>query len=85
MSKRQPNCVTVGQIKAALRHLPDTMPVEFAPITMAWLGTMGKMRWGEELNFYTDAGDHAKPYDPGAHCHVFLFEEPEATGEQEHD
>ena len=74
--------VTVGEIKAALRHLPDTMTVSFMPITQAWLGTMGAMRFGNEVNFYTDAGDEAAPYDPGARCSIYLFEEPE-TGEQE--
>ena len=69
--------VTVGEIKAAMRHLPDSMEVSFTPITMAWLGTSGAMRFGNEVNFYTDAGDEAAPYDPGARLCVHLFEEPE--------
>lgn len=68
---------TVGEIKAALRHLPDDMTVEFTPISMAWLGTSGLMRFGNEIHFYTAEGGSAAPYDPGAHCHVHLFEEPE--------
>jgi hypothetical protein len=83
MASREPDRVTVGQIRRSLQHLPDDMPVEFAPITMAWLGTSGKMRFGAELNFYTKDGDAAKPYDPGAYCHVYLFEEPEKEFEDE--
>jgi hypothetical protein len=74
-------CITVGEIKAALRHLPDAMPVSFSPITSAWLGTSGPMRFGNEINFYTNEGESAAPYDPGARCSIFLFED--RTGEQE--
>ncbi len=83
MSSREPDRVTVGQIRRTLQYLPDDMPVEFNPITMAWLGCMGKMRFGAELNFYNDDGNGAKPYDPGAHCVIYLFEEPEKEYDDE--
>jgi hypothetical protein len=76
MARRNELAITVGDIKAALRHLPDAMPVEFSPITSAFLGTMNPMRFGNELNFYNDTGDEARAYDPGAHCSIYLFEEP---------
>ncbi len=68
---------TVGEIKALIAGLPDDMPIEFTPITDAWLGTSNPMRWGR-LYFYDAEGwEQAKPYAPGAQCHVHLMEDRE--------
>lgn len=70
------NGATVGEIRALIAGLPDDMPIEFAPITDAWLGTSNPMRWGR-LYFYSHRGDAVPPYFPRAHCEVHLFEERE--------
>lgn len=65
---------TVKEIRAMLECLPDDLPVEFAPITSAFLGCNHPLRFGE-MNFYDDDGHQAMPTDEGAHLSVYLMED----------
>ena len=64
---------TVKEIRAMLETLPDNLPVEFSPISMAWLGTSGVMRF-DDLQFWTETGEHALPSE-AASVEIYLTEE----------
>jgi len=65
---------TVGQLRAALYGLPDDLPVQFDPITEAWLGTMKPMR-AKEFCFYDGNGNLTQPDGEGAELHIYLYED----------
>ncbi len=67
---------TVGEIRALLHGLPDNLPVQFSPISMAWLGTSGAMRVSDR-HVFAD-GEFAQPDDEGAELTIYITEEPEA-------
>jgi hypothetical protein len=66
--------VTVKEIRALLEGLPDDLPVEFSPISMAWLGASKPMRF-DEIHFYNAEGGHAMPNDEGAYLDIHLVED----------
>lgn len=56
-----------------LECLPDNMPVEFAPITSAYLGASNPLRVSD-MAFYKDL-DHALPSEEGAHLTIYISED----------
>jgi len=65
---------TVKEIRAMLETLPDNMPVEFSPISMAWMGTSGSMRF-DDMHFFNEDGQVALPSEKDVHLEVFLTED----------
>lgn len=66
---------TVGEIRALLFGLPDDLPVQFTPISMAWTGTAGAMRVSDRHVFANM--EFAQPDDEGAELTIYIAEEPE--------
>lgn len=78
--KDRPLRATAGELAKLFASYPESLPVQFEPITSAWLGTSGAMRVGGGVpNTYNQAGQDVMPYDPGAYLSVYLFEDDEAT------
>lgn len=66
---------TAGEIRELIKDIPDDMPVDFSPITSAWLGTMGAMR-AKEIHIYTHDGWKTSTFeDPTAKCTIYLYED----------
>jgi hypothetical protein len=65
---------TVHDLRAMLATLPADMPVEFSPISDAWLGTAGPMRW-YDFHFFDGAGGKAMPTDEDARMVVYIAED----------
>ena len=82
------NARTVIELKAMLDCLPDDMPVEFTPITSAFLGTMGPLE-ARSISFFgpTRMSPLVVPSADGAKAVIYLHEGPEREvyDEPEHD
>lgn len=65
--------ITVFQLRQMLDRLPPDMPVEFSPITDAWLGCTNPVH-AKDIEFYDDDGNNALPSQPGAHAVISIFE-----------
>lgn len=68
--------LTVGQLRAALNDLPADLPVQFTPITKAWLGSMTALR-AFQIEIYNSAGADCTATDRDAEAHIYLYEEEE--------
>jgi hypothetical protein len=66
--------ITAIELMGLIATLPPEMPIEFSPISMAWLGTSGSMR-ADNIAFYTESGASALPTDPGARAVIQIVEE----------
>lgn len=65
---------TVKDIKEMLDTLPDDLPVEFMPVTDAWLGVPHPLHVSE-IHFWDREGEEAVlPSDEGAHAEIYLRE-----------
>lgn len=65
---------TPRELIAQLQTLPPDVPLEFSPITSAWLGTLRPMRAGE-ISMYTADGLReatAEDVAAGTHCYAVL-------------
>ena len=68
---------TAGELRELIADLPDHMPVDFAPITMAWLGSTYPI-YARAIHIYSQDGWEASDsLDPTAKCTVYLYEESE--------
>lgn len=68
---------TVGDLRFLIKELPDHMPIDFSPITMAWLGSSDGI-YARECHIFTSDGWKASTIeDPTAKCTVYLYEESE--------
>ncbi|MEM7209599.1 MAG: hypothetical protein AAF434_17400 [Pseudomonadota bacterium] len=67
------NKVTVGEIRSMLHGLPDSLPVEFSPITSAFLGCEAPLRV-YDISFYEDL-EHAQPDDENAYACIYIRED----------
>ena len=65
--------ITVKEIRAMLDTLPDDMPVQFNPVTAAFLGTTEPLRF-DDIYFYNGDGDLALPSDEDAHLVIYVSE-----------
>ena len=73
---RHPPRKTAGQLAELFGSMPANLPVEFSPITDAWLGTFGPMRiFSPPKIFSGDGRKTAKPGDEGAYMIVYLYED----------
>jgi hypothetical protein len=72
---------TIGQLRELIKDLPDHMPVDFAPITRAWLGSSDPI-YARKVEIYThDGWGRADVSDPTAKCTLYLYEESDETFE----
>ena len=66
---------TVGDLRKLIADLPDHMPVEFSPITNAWLGANEPMR-ARDIHIYDAKGWKSSTVeDPTAKVSIYLYEE----------
>jgi hypothetical protein len=65
---------TVKDIMQILQTLPPDLPVEFEPISGAWMGTFNPMRV-DDFHFYNDEGDGVLPLDKGARMVIHISED----------
>lgn len=49
------------------------MPVEFKPVTNAWLGASYPLR-AKEAAIYNNVGDYCRRADPTAELHIYAYE-----------
>lgn len=70
---------TVGQLRELIKDLPDYMPVDFSPITNAWLGSSDPI-YARSVEIYThDGWKSSTVKDPTAKCSIYLYEEEDET------
>ena len=66
---------TVGELRRMINHLPNDMPLDFSPITMAWLGSTDPI-YARSVEIFTYNGwKHSDVKDPTAKCTIYLHEE----------
>jgi hypothetical protein len=65
---------TAGEIRSLLENVPDHMPVEFSPITMAWLGGSEPLRVHKDCGIFTSKGDEGTVEQPDTHLVIYLHE-----------
>lgn len=66
---------TVKDLRKLIKGLPSNMPIDFAPITMAWLGSSNSI-YAREIEIYThDDSEKSDIKDPTAKCTIYLHEE----------
>jgi len=66
---------TIGELREMIAKLPDSMPVDFSPITNAWLGSSDPI-YARKAEIYThDGWKRSDKYDPTAKCTIYLYEE----------
>ena len=64
---------TVIELKAMLHGLPDNLPVQFQPITSAYLGANHPLRVSD-THVYKDL-EHAMPGEKGAELTIYISED----------
>lgn len=66
---------TVGDLRKLIADLPDHMPIDFSPITNAWLGSSDPI-YARTIHIYShDGWKSSNKNDPTAKCTVHLYEE----------
>lgn len=66
---------TVGDIRELLKDLPGDLPIEFSPITGAYLGANYPLRV-KDIKFYAEKGwRSADPDEEGAYGTIYIWED----------
>lgn len=75
--------MTAGELAGILALMPADMPVQFSPITDAWLGASHPMRIRREMPaiYSADGCRVALPTDEGAEMYIHIFEDDTEEGE----
>lgn len=71
---------TIGELRELIKDLPDHMPVNFSPITNAWLGSSDPI-YARSFHIFThDGWKYSNHEDPTAICTIYLHEELDSDG-----